>query len=70
MRKSLLIESMSCGHCVMYVKTALSDISGVYVVYVDLAGRKALVEGARLDDEEMRAALAEAGYEVTAIDPA
>lgn len=45
MKKKLLIEGMSCGHCVNHVKTALTeDIQGVEVIEVNLDGKYALVD--------------------------
>jgi copper chaperone len=67
MTKQLSIEGMSCNHCVMHVKNALAEIQGVTSVQVDLAKKSAVVEGAALDDAAMKAAVAEAGYEVVAV---
>lgn len=45
MKKKLLIEGMSCGHCVNHVKTSLTeDIQGVEVIEVNLDGKYALVD--------------------------
>jgi copper chaperone len=67
MKKVLSVEGMSCKHCVMHVKDALAELAGVDTVEVDLAKKSAVVTGASLDDEAMKAAVAEAGYEVVAI---
>ena len=67
MKKTLSIEGMSCGHCVMHVKNALADVAGVGSAEVDLASKKAVVSGAALDDAALKAAVAEAGYEVVAV---
>lgn len=67
MRKTLSIEGMSCNHCVMHVKNALTEVQGVASVAVDLASKSAVVEGGALDDAAMKAAVAEAGYEVVGI---
>ncbi|MGE5361275.1 MAG: CopZ family metallochaperone [Bacteroidales bacterium] len=67
MKKQLSIEGMTCGHCVMHVKSALSGVAGVSSADVDLASKRAIVEGAALDDEQLKAAVADAGYEVVAI---
>jgi copper chaperone len=68
MTKTLSIEGMSCGHCVNHVKNALTELSGVGGVEVDLAKKSAVVSGDALDDAAMKAAVAEAGYEVVAIE--
>jgi copper chaperone len=67
MKKLLTIEGMTCGHCVMHVKSALSELGGVKSVDVDLQKKSAAVEGDALDDQAMKTAVAEAGYEVTAV---
>lgn len=69
MRKLLKIEGMSCGHCVMHVQSALEDVPGVKSAKVDLLERSAMVEGENLDDQALRAAVAEAGYKVVSIMP-
>lgn len=67
MKKVLTIEGMSCGHCSMRVKKALSALPGTASVEVDLDGKKATVEGGALDDAALKAAVEDAGYDVTAI---
>ena len=67
MRKLLTIEGMSCGHCVMRVKSALQGLEGVTDVDVDLLKKSAMVEGGHLDDATLKATVAESGYRVSAI---
>ncbi|HTX72607.1 MAG TPA: heavy-metal-associated domain-containing protein [Rectinemataceae bacterium] len=67
MRKVLSIDGMCCDHCVTHVKNALAELEGITEVVVDLAKKNAVVEGATLDDAAMKAAVAEAGYEVVGI---
>jgi copper chaperone CopZ len=67
MKKILSIEGMSCGHCVMHVKSALEDVQGVTNVEVDLLKKNAVVEGTELNDAALGAAVADAGYSVTAV---
>jgi copper chaperone CopZ len=69
MRKLLKIEGMSCGHCVMHVRAALEDVAGVKSAEVNLLERSAMVEGDNLEDQALRAAVADAGYKVTSIMP-
>jgi copper chaperone len=66
MTKKLLIEGMSCGHCVKHVKEALQEVKGVSKVDVDLASKTALVEGSA-EANELKAAVEDAGYEVVDI---
>lgn len=64
MKKILTVEGMSCQHCVKAVKNALSEIEGVKSVEVDLAAKKVEVEGDNLQDELLKSAIEDAGYEV------
>lgn len=69
MTKKLLIEGMTCDHCVMHVEEALKDICGVKSVKVDLKGKNAVVELAHpVEDEKLKAAIDEAGYKVVGIE--
>lgn len=67
MQKTLTIEGMSCGHCKAHVEEALNDLPGVSAT-VNLEAKTATVtaDGA-VTDEALRAAVAEAGYEVVGI---
>lgn len=67
MKKTVLIEGMSCGHCVKRVEAALKEVSGVKAVAVDLAKKSATVEGDALDDAALMGAVTEAGYQVSEI---
>lgn len=45
MIKKLLIEGMSCNHCINHLKTALTeDIEGVKVLEVNLDDKYAIVD--------------------------
>jgi copper chaperone len=68
MKKTLKIEGMSCDHCVHHVKNALIEVAGVEGAEVSLSGKSAVVTGASLDDAALKAAVAEAGYEVVAVE--
>ncbi len=67
MKKLLTIEGMSCGHCVMHVKSALEGVEGVSSAQVDLIKKSAMVEGENLSDASLKAAVVEAGYSVSAV---
>ena len=68
MQKTLKIEGMSCEHCVMAVKKALSEVEGVSSAEVDLESKQAaVVVGGSVTDEMLCAAVADAGYEVAEI---
>ena len=68
MKKTIDIEGMSCSHCVMHVKEALSEIDGVSDVSVSLEDKKAVIEAAdKVTDEEITKAIDDYGYEVKKI---
>ena len=54
---------MHCDHCVAAVEQELSAVSGVESVDVDLATKLVVVTGDALDDDALRAAIDEAGYD-------
>lgn len=64
MKKTILVEGMSCGHCEKAVKNALGELDGVKTVAVDLESKKVEVEGENLLDEKLKEAIEEAGYDV------
>ena len=59
------VHGMTCQHCVLSVTEEVADVAGVEDVSVDLSSGRMLVRGAA-DDAAIRAAVAEAGYEVRA----
>ena len=68
MTKKISIEGMTCNNCAMHVEEALKEVCGVKSVKVDLAGKSATVEFAHeVDDNKLKVAVAEAGYEVKSI---
>jgi len=58
------VPGMSCAHCERAVKTELETVGGVTDVHVDLDTKLVAVEGDALDDAALRAAIADAGYDV------
>lgn len=67
MKKTMMVEGMSCGHCEMAVKNALKEVDGVQDVNVDLSTGKVEVEGDNLLDNLLMEAVEEAGYSVKEI---
>jgi P-type Cu+ transporter len=59
----LSVEGMTCTGCVKAVTNALSQVSGVTAVTVDLGARHARVEG-RADPQSLLAAVERAGLGV------
>lgn len=66
-KKEISIKSMSCNHCVMAVKNALSELQGVNTVDVDLEKSIASVDVEDATDEQIIETIEEAGYEVVDI---
>ena len=68
MKKELMIEGMMCQNCVKHVTHALEGILGAADVQVSLEDKKATVNVPEsVTDEALKAAVTEAGYEVTGI---
>ena len=61
--KTYSVPGMSCAHCVATVSEEVGQVVGVEAVEVELANRQVTVRGHDLDDEAVRAAIDEAGYE-------
>jgi copper chaperone CopZ len=58
-----MVPELHCGNCERAVKSELGALAGVESVDVDLEAKLVVVQGSGLDDAELRAAIAEAGYE-------
>lgn len=58
------ISGMSCGHCVMGVKKALSAVPGIENLNVEIGSAK--FEG-QVDIEAVKNAIEEEGYEVVSV---
>ena len=62
------VPGMTCDHCTHAVASELrgvAGVAGVAGVDVDLATKLVTVTGEGLDDQVLRAAIEEAGYEAT-----
>jgi copper chaperone CopZ len=57
---------MTCDNCVMSVREEVGEIAGITDVDVDLATGRLTVAGEDISDDAVKAAVAEAGYEVVA----
>jgi copper chaperone len=58
------IAGMTCDHCTLSVGEEVAEIPGVTAVDVDLASGRMIVSGEGFADDAVKAAVAEAGYEV------
>lgn len=70
MEKKLLIDGMSCNHCVNHLKTALTeDIEGINVIEVSLEEKYALVDmDENLDMNKLNSVIEELGFEIKGIE--
>jgi copper chaperone len=60
------VTGMTCDHCVRSVKEEVGTVPGVTDVRVDLASGRLTVRGTEpIDETLVKAAVEEAGYEVT-----
>ncbi|KIQ62801.1 copper-binding protein [Kitasatospora griseola] len=60
------VSGMTCGHCEKTVGKAIGALDGVEAVQVDVTTGLVTVDSTvELDDETVRAAVDEAGYELT-----
>ncbi|GAA4836659.1 heavy-metal-associated domain-containing protein [Kitasatospora terrestris] len=60
------VAGMTCGHCEQAVGKAVAALPGVTAVSVDVKGGLVTVSAATaIDDEALRAAIDDAGYELT-----
>ncbi|RDY29620.1 copper chaperone [Romboutsia weinsteinii] len=70
MKKKLLIDGMSCGHCVNHLTTALTeDIEGVEVIEVNLEGKYALVNmSENVSESKLQEVIEDLGFELKGIE--
>lgn len=62
--KNYTVEGMTCGHCEMSVKEEIGEIAGVTGVSADHNTGQVSIEGTDFNDEQVSAAVAEAGYKL------
>lgn len=64
--KHYTVTGMTCGHCANAVQTEVKSVAGVESAAVDLATGRLVVVGDGFTDEQIAAAVDEAGYTVAA----
>jgi copper chaperone len=64
--RSYRVAGMTCGHCVTSVREEVSAVAGVQSVDVELTSGRLALAGAGFEDDAVRTAVAEVGYEVVA----
>ena len=69
MKKKINIEGMHCASCATNIERSLKKVSGVSEVNVSVIGKKAFVQiDEKVSDDELKKAVARAGYKVLSID--
>ena len=63
MEMTYTVSGMSCAHCKAAVESEVGRVPGVDSVLADLDSKLVVVRGESLEDEALRAAIDEAGYE-------
>lgn len=61
------VEGMSCHHCKIRIENSLKSLQNIKKVHIDLQRKEILVEGNVLP-EEVKRAIASAGYDSVKID--
>ena len=63
MEVTYTVSGMSCGHCKAAVEEEVGRVAGVESVTADLDTKLVVVRGDGFEDDALRAAIDEAGYE-------
>ncbi|MBX9403539.1 cation transporter [Lysobacter sp. BMK333-48F3] len=63
----LIVEGMSCGHCIVAITSAIRLLDAAAEVEVDLAAATVSIANTDLSPAAASDALGEAGYEVVAV---
>lgn len=66
MKKTIVIQGMSCDHCIMHVKNELETIPNTKILNVKIGLAEIEVEDTT-EDSTLVDAIEEAGYEVTSV---
>ncbi|WP_392560557.1 heavy-metal-associated domain-containing protein [Orbus mooreae] len=63
----LIVDNMSCNHCVKAVTKAINEIDAKAVVTVDLAKKEVTIEGGTISQEDAIKAIDNAGYQFVGV---
>jgi copper chaperone len=63
----LMIQGMSCSHCVTHVKNALNEVDGLEVEDVQIGNARVWFDDDKVTKESIAAKIDEAGYKVVSI---
>jgi copper chaperone len=65
--QELIIEGMSCGHCVMSVKKELGKVTGLKVENVEIGKARVQFDEKDVTRERLAGAIEEAGYRLVSV---
>jgi len=63
--QSYRVQGMTCHSCVAMVSEEVAEVAGVESVQVDLQSGMVTVQGDDVDEDAVRRAIVEAGYETS-----
>jgi copper chaperone len=63
--RNYLVTGMTCDHCRAAVSEEVTEVAGVERVDVDLDSGRLEVHGQSFSDDQIKAAVEEAGYQMT-----
>lgn len=61
-RRTFTVTGMTCSHCVSSVEEEVAEVAGVTDVDADLVSGRLTIAGEGFTDDEIRLAVAAAGY--------
>jgi len=61
---TIMIDGMSCMHCVMRVKKAIEGLSGINNVNVEVGKATVSFDDTKTSQKEIEAAITKAGYKI------
>ena len=65
--QELIIEGMSCGHCVMSVRKELSKVSGLTVESIEIGRALVQYDEAKVTEDQLAKVIEEAGYKLVSV---
>jgi copper chaperone len=63
----LTIQGMSCAHCVIHVKQALSGVAGLEIEDIQIGKAKVKYDETKITKDILSAKIEEAGYQLVSI---
>ena len=62
--QELIIEGMSCGHCVMHVKKELGKVNGLTIESVEIGKARVQIDEKAVSADRLAKAIEDAGYKL------